>query len=133
MVIKPSCASTPEGCTPAPAPDPVASAPATSAGIPSEAAPGNPAAAGVPVSEAPDVTKNAVASGYIVQVAAVSKQQDADALVAALRRKQYQVFVVTPATDTLFHVQMGPFSEAQDAEAIRSRLVADGYNPIVKR
>jgi cell division septation protein DedD len=72
-------------------------------------------------------------SGYIVQVAAVSKQQDAEALVDALRRKQYQVSVVTPATDALFHVQIGPFGDPKDAEAVRSRLIADGYNPILKR
>jgi DedD protein len=73
-------------------------------------------------------------SGYMVQVAAVSKQEDAEALVAALKRKQYAVVVATnPPTDRLYHVQIGPYEEMKEAEAIRTRLVGDGYNPILKR
>jgi DedD protein len=89
---------------------------------------------------APEVARNSASqpgtsssAGYIVQVAAVSKQQDADALVSALRRKQYPVNVVTVPTDKLFHVQAGPFPNAIEAEAIRTRLIGDGYNPILKR
>jgi DedD protein len=72
------------------------------------------------------------ASGFMVQVAAVSKQEDADALVNALRKKQYPVFVVNQASSNLFHVQVGPFSQQKDAEAMRSKLVSDGYNAILK-
>lgn len=75
----------------------------------------------------------AMGPGYMVQVAAVTKQEDADALVNALRKKQYPVFVTTVATDKLFHVQVGPFPDAKDAEAMRARLLGDGYNPIVKK
>ena len=72
-------------------------------------------------------------SGFMVQVAAVSKQEDADALVNALRKKQYPVFVVNQASSNLFHVQVGPFAQQKDAEAMRSKLVSDGYNAILKR
>jgi DedD protein len=72
-------------------------------------------------------------SGYMVQVAAVSKQEDADALVNALRRKQYPVLVVPNATSQLFHVQVGPFAEQREAEAMRTRLAGDGYNAILKK
>jgi len=72
--------------------------------------------------------------GFLVQVAAVSKREDADALVGALRNKQYPVFVVANVPgDRLFHVQVGPFSQLKDAEAVKARLSADGYNAIVKR
>jgi len=77
----------------------------------------------------------AVPGGNItVQVAAVSKQEDADVLVAALRKKNYPVFVA-PGTsvDNLYHVQVGPFAEMKDAEAIKSKLAGDGYNAIVKK
>ncbi len=74
------------------------------------------------------------ASGTIfVQVAAVRKQDDAEALVAALRQKDYAAFSSNAPTDQLFHVQIGPFVEAKDAEAVRNHLVSDGYNPIVKK
>jgi cell division septation protein DedD len=72
--------------------------------------------------------------GYFVQVAAVSKQDDAEALVGALKKKQYPAFVASnSATDKLFRVQVGPFTDIKDAEAMRSRLINDGYNPILKK
>lgn len=70
---------------------------------------------------------------YMVQVAAVSKREDADILVSALQKKQYPVFVAGAPGDSLFHVQVGPFTDPKDAEAMRSRLSADGYNAIVKK
>jgi len=72
-------------------------------------------------------------SGYFVQVAAVSKQEDADALVDALKKKEYPAFVAPQTTDKLFRVQVGPFSDVKDAEAMRTRLIADGYSPILKK
>jgi DedD protein len=77
---------------------------------------------------------SATAGGtYMVQVAAVSKQEDADLLVNALQKKQYPVFVASAPGDALFHVQVGPFTDPKDAETMRSRLASDGYNAIVKK
>jgi len=72
-------------------------------------------------------------NGYYVQVAAVSKQEDAQALVEALKKKQYSAFASTAAGDKLFHVQLGPFGDVKEAESIRGKLVSDGYNPILKK
>ena len=73
-------------------------------------------------------------SAYFVQVAAVSKQEDAEALVDALKKKQYPAFVAsTSSTDKLFHVQVGPFSDIKDAEIMRAHLISDGYSPILKK
>jgi cell division septation protein DedD len=33
----------------------------------------------------------------------------------------------------LFHVQVGPYADVKEAEAIRSRLVGAGYNAFLKR
>jgi len=84
---------------------------------------------------APEMSKNASvgSGGYTVQVAAVSKQEDADALVDALKKKSYPVFVASAAADKLYHVQVGPFGDIKDAEAMKAKLTGDGYNPIVKR
>lgn len=76
--------------------------------------------------------KNGAASSFMVQVAAVSKQEDAEILVTALRKKQYAVFIANSSGDPLFHVQVGPFSDKKDADAMRTRLAGDGYNAIVK-
>lgn len=72
-------------------------------------------------------------TGYYVQVAAVSKQEDAEALVESLKSKQYTALIATPSPDKLFHVQVGPFTDIKDAESTRVKLVSDGYNPILKK
>ena len=73
------------------------------------------------------------AGSYYVQVAAVSKQEDAEALVDALKKKQYPALTSNGTSDKLFHVQVGPYGDVKDAEAMRAKLVADGYNPILKK
>jgi len=73
-------------------------------------------------------------AAYFVQVAAVTKQEDADALVDALKKKQYPAFVAAnSAADKFLRVQVGPFTDLKDAEAMRTRLINDGYNPILKK
>jgi len=71
----------------------------------------------------------------VVQIAAVSREDDAVSLAGALRKKNYNVFVVNnPVTnDKLYHVQVGPFATLQEAEAMKAKLVGEGYNPILKR
>jgi cell division septation protein DedD len=77
--------------------------------------------------------KASTTGAYTVQVAAVSRLEDAQSLVAALQRKQYPVFLANIPGDSLFHVQVGPFNDLKDAETMRSRLAAEGYDAIVKR
>jgi DedD protein len=82
----------------------------------------------------PDPMAAIPVAGYFVQVAAVSKQEDAQALVDALKQKQYPAFVAaSSSSDNLFRVQMGPFGDIKEAEGMRSRLINDGYNPILKK
>jgi DedD protein len=97
---------------------------------PTKQAPNSAAAKGA----LPDPMTVNAGAGYVVQVAAVSKQDDAQALVEALKKKQYTAFTssVSPS-DKFFHVQVGPFSDIKDAEATRAKLVSDGYNPILKK
>jgi cell division septation protein DedD len=88
-----------------------------------------PKAAVTPQQAVPSATPNGVA---MVQVAAVSHQEDADVLLAALRKRGYDVFIRQEAQDHLLHVQLGPFATKKDAEVVRQRLLSDGYNAIVK-
>jgi len=90
------------------------------------------------VSPTPQLTRPAPVTGpgtIVVQIAAISREDDAVALAGALRKKNYNVFVVNnPITnDKLYHVQVGPFTSIQDAEAMKAKLTGEGYNPIVKR
>lgn len=72
-------------------------------------------------------------NAYYVQVAAVTKPEDAESLVDALKKKQYPAFSTTTPNDKLIHVQIGPYTDVKEAEAMRARLVGDGYNPILKK
>ncbi len=110
-------------------------APAESTAAQNEPAPSAAnASSSTPATQAPELSKTAVPSGaYTVQIAAVSKQEDAEALVSALRKKSYPVFIASNTTDKLFHVQIGPFTDIKDAESMKTKLTGDGYNPIVKR
>lgn len=98
---------------------------------------GTAAASGSGQAAPANATENATAlptSGYFVQVAAVSKQDDADALVDALKKRDYPAFVASATSaDKLFRVQLGPFSEIKDAEGVRTKLIGDGYSPILKK
>jgi DedD protein len=102
---------------------------------PTTPAPANGTSASAPASTTADpATMLPASSSYFVQVAAVSKQEDADALVDALKKKDYPAFVAPQsATDKLFRVQLGPFTDVKDAEAMRTKLVGDGYSPILKK
>jgi cell division septation protein DedD len=91
------------------------------------------APAQAPTPNTPDPTTTLPTSGYFVQVAAVSKQEDADALVDALKKKEYPAFVAAAAADKLFRVQVGPYSDIKEAEGMRTKLVGDGYSPILKK
>ena len=72
------------------------------------------------------------AGGFVVQIAAVSHQGDAELLVNALRAKGYPVSAHTEPQDKFFHVQAGPYTNRNDADMAKQRLMADGYQPIVK-
>jgi DedD protein len=64
----------------------------------------------------------------VVQVAAMSHQEDADVVAIDLKRRGYTVAVRHEPQDKLFHVQIGPFANKKEADAMRQRLQTDGYN-----
>jgi len=68
----------------------------------------------------------------MVQIMAISHKEDADSIVTALRRKGYNVAVRQYPQDSLLHLQVGPFTSRTDAEAMRQRLVTEGYNATIQ-
>ena len=70
--------------------------------------------------------------GWMVQIAAVSRAEDAEVLVGALRKRGYSVSARRELGDNLIHVQTGPFVNRNDANAMRQKLLGDGYNAIVQ-
>jgi cell division septation protein DedD len=72
-------------------------------------------------------------AGLMVQIAAVSHPEDAEVLVGALRKRGYGVSIRRMPTDSLIHVQVGPFKTRDEAIRWRQRLLDDGYNAIVQQ
>jgi DedD protein len=70
--------------------------------------------------------------GWMVQIAAVSHPEDAEVLIDALRKRGYTVTARRDVGDSLIHVQTGPFVNRNDANAMRQKLLTDGYNAIVQ-
>jgi DedD protein len=93
------------------------------------------AAQKIPASLPADAETSAtVISGKpMVQIAAVARPEDADALVAALRQRGYGVVVRNEPQDKLLHVQVGPFADRGEAAAMKQKLLSDGYNAIIKQ
>lgn len=103
-----------------------------SSGVPKAATP----AAAVKIVTTTPATQPAGAT-IIFQVAALSKSVDAEALVRKLKAKGFQAFFVSPppdaGADKLYRVQVGPFSEAATAEQVKSKLLTEGYQPLIRR
>jgi len=67
----------------------------------------------------------------IVQIAAMSHQEDADIVAVDLKRRGYSVTIRKVPQDKLFHVQIGPFANRKEADTMRQRLQGDGYNSAI--
>jgi DedD protein len=79
--------------------------------------------------DGPLIPKGAI----MLQVAAVLHQDDALALAQALQQKKFPAFVITPGTDKLYRVQVGPYADNQSAANARQLLEANGFKSIIKR
>jgi cell division septation protein DedD len=123
----------PNGEAAATALPPTGNSQAATAATPSVAQPPASTTAQSTVQPASLTTAPAVHS-YAVQVFAGAKQGDALNLAAALKARQYPVFILKPGTggDGLYRVQIGPYTHLAEAQQMRERLAADGYNAVIK-
>jgi cell division septation protein DedD len=71
--------------------------------------------------------------GILVQVSALTRQQDAQRLVELLREKNLPVLVTTGTGDSLYHVVIGPYQSDAQAQQVKKSLEEDGFQPIIKR
>jgi DedD protein len=85
-----------------------------------------------PLAQAPGDSPIVPGQPIMVQIAAVSRQEDAEVLAGALRKRGFNPTVRPGTGDKFFHVQVGPFTDKTQADAMKQHLLADGYNAIVK-
>ncbi len=69
----------------------------------------------------------------LLQVAALTRESDALALAEALQQKKLPAFVLTPGADHYYRVQVGPYADAQSANAAKRALENEGFKSIIKR
>jgi DedD protein len=69
----------------------------------------------------------------MLQVAAVLHQDDALALAQALQQKKFPAFVIPPAADKYYRVQVGPYADNLAASNARKDLEDKGFKSIMKR
>ncbi len=99
---------------------------------PHAAAPAKPRPVPPPSPAADQASAPGAASPLVVQIAAVSRREDAEVLSTALRKHGFSPMVRNGLADSFYHVQVGPFTNRTVAEATREKLLADGYNAILK-
>jgi DedD protein len=69
-----------------------------------------------------------IPNGVIVlQVAALAKQDDAQALAGSLQRKHFSAYVQPPHKDKYYRVQVGPFKDQKSADAAKKGLESAGF------
>ena len=64
---------------------------------------------------------------YVLQVAALLRQDDALAIAGSLQRKHYAAYVQTPTKDKYYRVQVGPFRDQKAADAAKKGLEGEGF------
>ena len=64
---------------------------------------------------------------YVIQVAALLKQDDALGIAGSLQKKHYSAFVQTPQKDKYYRVQVGPFKDQKSADAAKKGLEGEGF------
>jgi cell division septation protein DedD len=71
---------------------------------------------------------------FVLQVAALQKQDDALAVASSLQKKHYLCFVQPPQKDKYYRVQVGPFKDRKSADAAKQGLENEGFKAFyVKR
>jgi cell division septation protein DedD len=69
----------------------------------------------------------------VLQIAAMARPSDAVALAQALQQKRFPAFVLPPASDRFYRVQVGPYSDAKSANLARQKLESQGFKAIARR
>ncbi|HVM75128.1 MAG TPA: SPOR domain-containing protein [Candidatus Saccharimonadales bacterium] len=64
---------------------------------------------------------------YVLQVAALLRQDDALAIASNLQKKHYSVYVQPPSKDKYYRVQVGPFKDQRSADAAKKGLESEGF------
>ena len=68
--------------------------------------------------------------GTVLQVAAMNKLENADALVGSLKGNDFPAFVSRRAADRFYKVFVGPYNDPHSVDAVKERLTLQGIEAI---
>jgi len=87
-----------------------------------------PPAPAIVKSNKPATSAQTIPNGaLILQVAALTGQNDALSIASSLQKKHFTAFVQTPQKDKFYRVQVGPFKEKKAADAAKKGLEGEGF------
>ena len=71
--------------------------------------------------------------GFVLQVAAMKHEDNADALAKILQKKNFPAFVFKRGANPFYRVAVGAYSDPDSAARIKDQLKAQGFQAILKR
>jgi hypothetical protein len=71
--------------------------------------------------------------GFVLQVAAMSQEDNADALAASLNRKQFPAFTYRRSNDRFYKVAVGPYPDLSSSNQVKYELQRENYEALLRR
>jgi len=71
--------------------------------------------------------------GFVLQVGAMTHEDNADNLRESLEEKDFPAFVFKRSTGRFYRVAVGPYSDADTAVRIKDQLEGEGFEAIIRR
>jgi cell division protein FtsN len=70
--------------------------------------------------------------GFVLQVAAMKHEDNADALAKTLQKRNFPAFVFKRGANPFYRVAIGAYSDPDSAVRVREQLKAQGFQAILK-
>jgi cell division septation protein DedD len=71
--------------------------------------------------------------GFVLQVGAMARKENAEALAERLRRQSFPAFVFEQGGDGLYRVDVGPYPQADYAHSVKGELTSAGFKTVLER
>jgi len=71
--------------------------------------------------------------GFVLQVGAMSQEDNADALAVALNRKKFPAFAYKRSNDRFYKVAVGPYPDLPSSNQVKDELQRENYEALLRR
>jgi cell division septation protein DedD len=70
--------------------------------------------------------------GFVLQVAAMKREDNADALARTLQARNFPAFVFKRGSNPFYRVAVGAYGDPDSAATVKEQLKAQGFQAILK-